>query len=197
MFNISEVINEAKKYQLKIIKDYKKDPYGLADHFAEMEKWAARLFEIFPEVDQNVVLLSVWLHDTGHYPIVDLDHAVKSEKLARKFLSGKVEDEILNKVCKAVRAHRCKDVLPETREEKIVACIDSASHMTDNVYVSIAKSGRYNYCLAKMARDYRDTGLIMEVQQEIEPLYKAWVNLIAELNRIEITKETETYTEKG
>lgn len=198
MKKTSEVIIEAKKYQLKIIKDYKSDPFGLVEHFAEMEKWAARLFEMFPKADPKVVLLAVWLHDSGHY-IGDekTDHAVKSEKLAREFLSRKVDERTIEKVIRAVRSHRCKDVLPETIEEKIVACIDSASHMTDNMYISIARDGRFNFCLAKIERDFRDTGLIPEVQKEIEPLYKAWLNLITEFKKIGITKETETYMEKS
>jgi len=193
-----KVIEEAKKYQLQIIKDFKKDPFGLVDHFSEMEKWAERLFKMFPDADQNVVLLTIWLHDTGHYSgDLEVDHAVKSEKLARVFLTGRVDEKIVEQVARAVRSHRCKDVLPETIEEKIVACIDSASHMTDNVYLSIAKDGRFNFALAKIERDFRDTGLIPEIQKEVEPLCKAWINLITELKNIGIIKETERYTEKS
>lgn len=196
--NLDKVISKAKKYQLQIIKDYKKDPYGLVDHFAEMERWATRLFEIFPKANKNVVLLAIWLHDTGHYVgDPDIDHSIKSEKLAREFLTGRTDDKIIQKVSHAVRSHRCKDVLPETIEEKIVACIDSASHMTDDVYIDIARSGRFNFSLAKIERDFRDINLIPEIKKEIRPLYKAWVNLITKLKIIGIIEETETYTEKS
>lgn len=195
---IKKVIEQAKSYQLKIIRDFKKDPYGLMGHFAQMEKWAKKLFEIFPDANQDIVYLAIWLHDTGHYSgDQNIGHDLKSEKLTREFLKDKVEKEFAEKVVRAVRAHRCKDVLPITIEEKIVACIDSASHMTDDMYSSIASSGRFNFALAKIERDFRDIGLIPEVQKEVTPLYKAWVNLIKEYKKIGITKETERYTEKS
>lgn len=181
------VINLAKSYQLKIIDDYGKDPYGLRSHLAEAEKWAHKLFKMYPKANKDVVLLSVWLHDTGHYSgDPEVDHAVKSEKLAKEFLTGKISDDIRNKVCCAIRAHRCKDVMPKTIEERIVACVDSASHMTDTMYLDIAKEGRYDFCLKKIERDFKDIGQIPEVKTTLTPTYKNWVKLINSLKELGI-----------
>ena len=185
--NTKKAIDLAKRYQLKIIDDNAKDPFGLRSHLAQVEKWADKLFKVYPDADKDIVLLSVWLHDIGHYsgdPIAD--HAVKSEQLAREFLAGKVNDDQRNKVCSAVRAHRCKDVMPKTIEGKIVACIDSASHMTDTMYIDMVKQGKSDFCLEKIERDYRDAGLIPEVKNTLTPIYKSWVKLIRELKELNI-----------
>lgn len=192
-----DLVKKARNYQMQIIEDYQKDPYNLISHLDKVNKWAEKLLKMFPEADRNVVLLAGWLHDIGHYAgDSETDHAIKSEQMAREFLSGKIEDDIVDKVCRSVRAHRCKDVMPETIDEKIMACIDSASHMTDAMYIDIARSGRFNYCLAKIDRDFRDVGLIPEIQKELEPLHKNWTEMIKNLKNIDIFEETDTYTEK-
>lgn len=183
------VIQGAKEYQLKIIKEYGRDPYNLVSHFAEMEEWAHKLLKMFPEANPVVVMLAVWLHDSGHYMgDPEIDHAIKSEKLAREFLADKIDNKTLEQVCNAVRAHRCKDVQPQKIEEKIIACIDSASHMTGAMYIDIVKEGRLNYCTGKIERDYRDTGLIPEIQEMVKPIYKAWKELITQYAKLGIVE---------
>lgn len=192
-----KLIKQARDYQMQIIDDYQNDPYNLISHLDKVNRWAEKLLKMFSEADRNVVLLAGWLHDAGHYAgDPNTDHAVKSEQMARDFLSGKIDDNIVDRVCRSVRAHRCKDVMPETIEEKITACIDSASHMTDAMYIDIARSGRFNYCLAKIDRDFRDVGLIPEIQKELEPLHRNWIQMITNLKNVGVFEETETYTEK-
>lgn len=185
-----KIIEEAKQYQRQIIADYGRDPYNLLSHFKEMESWAEKLLQMFPEADRQVVLLAVWLHDSGHYKgDPEIDHAIKSEKIAREFLADKLDKKTLDRVCNAVRAHRCKDVQPKKIEERIIACIDSVSHMTDSMYIDIVKEGRFNYCMGKIERDFRDAGLIPEIKEMVEPIYRAWKELInryAELEIVEI-----------
>lgn len=188
--NYDNIIQQAKEYQLRLIKEHKSDPYDLVSHLAEAEKWAYKLFELYPEADKNTILLAVWLHDTGHYVgDKDIDHAIKSEELARKFLLHKVSTTLADKVCRAVRAHRCKDLQPETIEEKIIACIDSASHMTDSMYINIMKQGRINYCEGKLERDYRDIALIPQVHNELTAMYNIWKKLIGEYKKLHIVED--------
>jgi hypothetical protein len=184
-----DVIEQAKKNQYKIIEDFKKDPYNLKVHLPEVEKWANKLLKKFPKADKEVVLLSVWLHDAGHYVgNLKIDHAIKSEKIAKKFLKNKVSDDLLEKVVRVVRAHRGRDVMPKTLEEKLFACCDSSSHMTSYDYITIFQDGRFKYGEAKMNRDFRDVSVFPEVKKELMPIFKAWQKLEKEYKKLKIVK---------
>ena len=141
-----EIIEKAKIEFIKMVKDFGSDPYNLLSHIPEVEKWGNFMIKKYPEADGEVVLLSAWLHDIGHYPVpTDIDHAIRSEQQAKEFLENQNYDkEKMNKVLHCVRAHRCRDVMPETLEAKIMAFIDSASHMTDSMYFSMAKDDKEN-----------------------------------------------------
>jgi metal-dependent HD superfamily phosphatase/phosphodiesterase len=180
-----DIIEKARNELLKRVKENGLDPYTLVDHIGEMEKWAEKMLKRYPEADREIVKLSVWLHDIGHYPIDETDHAIKGEKVAREFLEKEgFTGERLEKVLHCVRAHRCKDVMPETLEAKLVACIDSASHMTDSMYVDILKAGKFDYACGKLGRDYRDLASFPEVQAELTPVYESWQKLLFALNRV-------------
>ncbi len=168
------------------------DPFGLLQHVAEMEKWGNYLCDRHPQADRHTVLLAVWLHDIGHYPLpAEIDHAVRSEQTAKELLDG--EEYPANEipaVLHCVRAHRCKDVLPETLEAKIVARADSASHMTDDMYINIArddKAAKHAFrAYDKMERDYRDLAAFPEVKKLLTPLYRAWQRVITEYERVNL-----------
>jgi len=125
-------------------------------------------------------LLSVWLHDIGQlFKPKEADHAIKSEKEARRFLSEVgLAPEKIERVAHCVRAHRNKDVSPETLEAKILAAADSASHMTDICYIDMVQSGEKESVLAKLDRDYRDVAFFPELKKEVTPLYRAWKELL-------------------
>lgn len=177
------IVEKAKKLFLSKLAN-SEDIYYLNRHVPEMEKWANRVCDIYKEADREVVLLGVWLHDIGHYPVNEIDHAVKSEKITKDFLekekysSGKIAE-----VLHCVRAHRNRDVKPSSLEAKIVACVDSASHMTDSMYIDIVRDMRFSYAAEKIERDYRDLAAFPEVKKELTPLYKAWKELLKELNK--------------
>lgn len=181
---MSNAVTKAKNQFYKMVDDFGSDPYRLLSHVPEMEKWAERMLKRYPDADEEIVLLSVWLHDIGHYPVpTEIDHAVRGEERARNFLEneGYPKDK-MDKVLHCIRAHRCCDVMPNSLEAKIVACIDSASHMTDFVYFDMAvddkKNNRNFRAYAKMDRDYRDLGAFPEIQDELRDLYDAWKNLV-------------------
>lgn len=187
-----DIIIKAKKLFQIHIKKVGYDPYGLVSHVEEVEKWANYLCDQHKKADREVVMLGVWLHDYGHYPLpADMDHAIRSEQWSRRFLKRqKYPISKMSKVLHCIRAHRCKDVLPQTIEAKIVACADSASHMTDSMYMDMArddKALRHDFRVyEKMDRDFRDVAAFPEVKKTLTPIYKAWKKLIQEYEKIEL-----------
>ena len=188
---MTQIVDKARQLFYDTIKPFQ-DVYGLVNHLPEMEKWARFMIKKHDEADAEVILLSVWLHDIGHYPVQEnVDHAVTGEKIARAFLEKEGYDsEKILKVLHCVRAHRCRDVMPNIIEAKIIACIDSASHMTDSIYFDIArnhKSGQTSYnALEKIERDYRDISVFPEIRDEMQELYDAWKKLLVAYNKINI-----------
>ncbi len=183
-------IEKAKKEFLQTIDDFGADPYRLRNHVPEAEKWARRLLKDNPEADVEVVLLSVWLHDIGHYPVpTDIDHAVRGERRTKEFLEkiGYPKDK-MDKVLHCIRSHRCKDVMPNTIEAKIIACVDSASHMTEPMYFDMARVDKENgsefRAYAKMDRDFRDLEAFPEIQNELKEIYENWKKLIKSYEKL-------------
>lgn len=186
------ITEKAKNKFIKMVNDFGSDPYHLLTHIPEVEKWAKYMIKKYPEVDDEVIILSAWLHDIGHYPIpTDIDHAIRSEQRAKEFLENEnYNKEKILKVLHCVRAHRCRDVIPETLEAKIMALIDSASHMTDSMYFGMAKDDKEKKesfrVYAKMERDLRDLSSFPEVKEKLSGLYEAWQNLIKEYEKIDL-----------
>lgn len=150
------------------------------DHVREVEKWSLKILNDYPQADREVVLLGVWLHDIGNM-IGDrtVDHAIRSTTEAAKILPVLgLSKQKTGAVTHCIRAHRNKDVEPQTLEAKIVAAADSASHMTGDAYLAFASRGNKASSLAKLERDYRDLGLIPGLQEKLTPFYKAWKNLL-------------------
>lgn len=181
---VDKLLEQTKKYSLKILAKLdvsfgsaEADTY-LPKHINEVEGWAQKITKDHP-VDTEVLLLSVYLHDIGHAFGDHKDHDLKSEVVAKRFLKkmGLNEDKI-SKVAHCIRAHRCKDVQPETIEAKILATADSLSHMTDGCYMGMVIDGKKDLALGKLERDYRDVGLFPKIKKEIAPLYRAWKKLL-------------------
>lgn len=186
----SSMIKESQKRFEKMVFDFGSDPYHLISHVPEVGRWAEYILKSHPQADREVVLIAAWLHDLGHYPIsTDVDHAISGEQRAKDFLEQQnyPTDKTL-KVLHCIRSHRCKDVLPESLEAKIVACADSASHMTEEMYLNMAqddkRAGQEFRVYAKMERDYRDLGAFPEIQKELTPLYNAWREVIKAYEKI-------------
>lgn len=186
------IITKAKKIFRDRIRRIGYDPYGLLNHVNEVEKWANFLCDQHQQANREIVLLGVWLHDIGHYPLpTEIDHAIRSEKLAKRFLAAnKYPLTKIKDVLHCVRAHRCKDVMPQTIEAKIVSCADSASHMTDSMYMNIAhddKELKQDFrAYAKIDRDFRDVAAFPEVKKALNPVYCAWKKLLQEYEKIDL-----------
>lgn len=187
-----DILSKAKEKFFQMITDYKSDPFYLKLHVPEAEKWAKHLLKKYPDLDAEVVLLAVWLHDIGHYPVnSEEDHAIISEKRAKTFLEEQnYSKNKMNKVLHCIRAHRCKDVMPNTFEAKIIAFVDSASHITDDLYFRMAKEDKEKKrafrVYAKMERDFRDLSAFPEIQNELKELFETWKKLIKIYENLEI-----------
>lgn len=189
---MSEIIEKAKMEFSRMIEEFGSDPYHLSGHVPEVEKWARHILKSHPEADKEVVILGACLHDLGHYPVpTEIDHAVRGEERVRIFLENEhYQEEKMTKVLHCVRSHRCYDVMPDSIEAKIVACADSASHMTQWVYFNMAMDDRRDGCefkaYGKMDRDFRDLYAFPEIQEELKDLYEAWKNVIREYEKIDM-----------
>lgn len=166
----------------------RRSPFPIAyifSHMEQIEKWARSILKKNPNADPTIVLLSVWLHDIGQtFGSRKEDHTIKSEQETRRFLKKfSVSSIITERVAHCVRARRCKDVQPETIEAKIVAAADSASHLTDSVYLDIVTLTSKRAALQKLERDYRDVGLLRGLRNETRPMYLAWKKLLSGIPR--------------
>ena len=185
------IVEKAKKVFLDNVKANGSDPYTHENHVFEVERWAKKLLKTNPTADEEVLLLSVWLHDFGVYPInPNEDHAITGERKAKEFLSKENYDkDKTEKVLHCIRSHRCKDVMPKTLEAKMLATSDSASHFTSTMYFDILyrqKKIHHDYsAFDKINRDYRDIAFFLEVKKELTPIYEAWVNLLKTYEKIE------------
>lgn len=163
------------------------DIYNLKEHIVELEKLAEKIVQKFPDLDKEILLLAIYFHDIGYYPInPNEDHAITGERIAREFLERErySQKKMIN-VLHAIRSHRCKDIMPETLEAKAFAFMDSASHLTDKMYVEMVKQGKGKKALEKLERDYRDLAIFPEIKKEMEPLYSSWKSLITSLTKFE------------
>jgi hypothetical protein len=78
-------------------------------------------------------------------------------------------------------------------EAKLVACCDSASHLTDYIYLSILVDARStnskelaSYALDKLERDYKDLSTFPEIQRKLTPLFVSWKNILNEYQKVNI-----------
>lgn len=174
------MVDKTKQHFIDTVTKAGSDYAYLLRHLPQVEKWAKKLLDRKPEADKEVALMGVWLHDIGQViGNKETDHAVNSETEAKRFLAEiGANPDLISRVAHCARAHRCKDVQPETIEAKVLAVADSASHMTDIVYIDMANRGDLEGAKAKLERDYRDISLFPELKEEIAPLYQAWTKLL-------------------
>jgi HD superfamily phosphodiesterase len=185
---MKKVSKIAEKFFYAWLKKYKNGPYKYDIHVPEVVYWAKTIIKENIDIDSEIALAGAWLHDIGSYPLSKKDHAAVGEVVTKQlYKKNGVNKEVTNRIAHCVRSHRCKDVLPQTREAKLVACADSASHITDYAYMRILaeakaakSSNRACYALDKLERDYRDLEAFPEVKKKLTPLYLRWRELIKE-----------------
>lgn len=176
----NEIISKVKYYFLKTFERSKKGYPFLPRHVEKVEKCCEKFLNQYPNANKEVVILSVWLHDIGqNIDNSNDDHAVQSEIEARKILSSlNCDKKLIEMVAHCVRAHRCRDVQPQSIEAKILSVADSASHMIDINYIIHLADKPKSWVIDKLERDYRDMGMFPEIQKEFKPIYEAWKALL-------------------
>ncbi len=177
----NKLVLQTRKHFLETFKKTKDPIYQyLPRHVAMVEKWARDILVNYPKTDENVLLMSVWLHDIGLlFWDKEKDHAIQSEVEAKRFLSEiGVAPEVIKEVAHCVRAHRGRDVQPVSLEAKILAAADSASHLTDINYLIQMSQGQRDYTMGKLERDYRDISSFPKLEKSLKPLYLAWKKLL-------------------
>lgn len=116
------------------------------------------------EANEEVVMLSVWLHDIGRIRGLEGEHAKSGADEARKILEefGYNEDTIAQ-VHHCILTHSCKEGnLPTSIEGKILATADASSHFSEDFYLRVLATGTRTveefklWALEKIERDYRD-----------------------------------------
>lgn len=187
---MEDIIFRAKDKFLNSLESYGSDPYGLKSHVPEAEKWAMKIQKNHPEANLEVIRVSIWLHDIGHYPKSEKDHAIRSEEIARDFLyDAGYSSELSEKVLHCIRSHRCKDVQPQTIEARIVACADSASHFTDTIYFDMTRNDKERKqdfkVFGKLERDLRDISMFPEVYNDLKGMYDGWKMLFESYRKID------------
>lgn len=179
--------NDLKKIVFKLAADAGPEFSYLFHHLPQVEKWAKKILKEYPAANSEEVLCSVWLHDIGQITgEKEIDHAINSEKYVLENLSKYGFDQTsIDQISHCVRAHRCKDVQPQSLEAKIVAMSDSLSHMTDSIYFEIVDLNDIDFCLEKLERDYRDKSLLkVSFSDEIDSLYIYWKGLLTTMKKL-------------
>ena len=188
MKSILKIAEEEFIKQSELVPDFKS---RLRIHIKEMLKWADYMVIKYPEANKEVIILGIYFHDildSGFQRIDKEDHAILSERYANTILKdNQYPSDKIEKVLHCVRAHRNKDVVPNTIEAKIIATIDSASHITAGIYFDMVKMGTDpKDVIGKINRDYRDLYFFPEIQDEMKNICNSWKKLIKEYIKLNI-----------
>jgi tellurite resistance protein len=102
--------------------------------------------------------------------------------MLKKILMDKgFNKKLIQLVCNACMAHRCKDYKQKSLEGKILAMADAMSHFSKGFYLRIFQ----NFCkeidyekakekmIKKIERDYKEKLFFKEAKEIIKPFYNA------------------------
>lgn len=194
----------------QIVKDAQQKIQGLAKqngwlwfynmHQKEVVKYAEKLSELYPQANKQIVLISCWLHDIGHYyakdgkEIIELKkkHHISGAEIADEFLKqyGLGQGEV-DKIKTCILRHRNnEEYRAETLEEKIVVVADTLSHFGSIFYFVYFKFHPEHSLermvkdeLEKLDRDWRDLGILPEARRLVEAEYKTFKRLFESYNK--------------
>lgn len=145
------------------------------NHLLAVEKSANFLLKKLPKADKEIVLLGVWLHDIQRVRKIKGDHqkigAIEAKKI---MLEYGYSLDIIKKVTGIILSHSCKNLMPTTLEEKVLANADAMAHYSNNFYLQIAVLGQRSleefkiWALEKLARDYNQRMFFPFAKKEIK-----------------------------
>lgn len=188
-------------HDFKFIRDFvfteisnsdKCDSWFWDEHVEVVEKLAKKLLKIYPDANDEIVLLSVYFHDLGRAYGHDKDHDTWGANFAKKYLTEKDFDQkIIDGVYHSCIAHRVIEVMPETVEAKILATADAMSHFEEGFYMRIwyswsKKSDDYHQLRKKLdkkiERDYHQKIFFHEAREAVKPLYEGWRTVLGQIS---------------
>jgi uncharacterized protein len=211
----NKIVKQAKKF---LLNEYEKAPLKTKQcfkgHFKAVEKYAKQ-FSKGKNIDKEVVLLSVWLHDIASVKGQYKDHHIKGAKIAEKFLSkNNYPKEKIKKIKNCILVHRgSKPRKNCSREAQILINADAIAHF-DNITPLFKAYKTKQNVLAKLQRSYNklspEAKKIMKNKLEkakkelaeikIKQLNKRYLNEIVDLHKKTIFplwgKLKRDYTEK-
>lgn len=173
-------------------------------HQKEVIESVQELLKVYPRADKKVVLVSCWLHDIAHYYAkngreiskVKKNHHIESAKIAEQILvKYGINQEEIDAIKNCILRHRnLKFYQPRTLEEKIVVVADSLSHFRSIFYLTYFKfhpahslEQMVKTDLVKLARDWRDLGLLPEAKDIAKGQYKVLRKLLENYKKITVT----------
>lgn len=194
MKNFQKIYDDVSKQVLAMAENSPLD-WFFKFHQREVIFSAKELLKEYPEADKEIVLISAWLHDLGHFAAktldeVDLvkpDHHIAGAKMAEEILKKyNLPKSEIEKIKKCILCHRGSEPhIPQTIEEKIVACADTLSHFKSIFYLAYFKIYP-NHSLeqfvknqrGKLERDWRDLSLLPEAQKIAKNRYQMLTQML-------------------
>jgi len=176
---------------LKKIRKLAKEEYEEYDwkyHITPVVKYSLKLAEIY-KADKKIVEIAALLHDIARAKYGGKDHDVRGETEAEKILNslGAPED-LIKSVKHCIRAHRAKDMMPETIEAQIIANADAVSHFDIIPLWFYYRSkemdfeASFKWVEDKIRRDYEVKITLPEARKMVEGKYKA-ILVVLEANK--------------
>lgn len=166
------------------------DDWFWPEHILVVEDFARKLVKQHSQANQEIVLLSVWLHDLGRAYGHDSDHDQWAAKFVEKYLAKHgFEQKIIDGVKHACLTHRVKDKQPKTLEAKILATADALSHYRHTFYLRVfylwqQRISDYQKIkqklFEKIQRDFNQKMFFEEAKDMVREEYQAWMKILNE-----------------
>jgi HD superfamily phosphodiesterase len=179
----SPLVSQVRESVIKEAKETKEiGDWFLPWHLMEVERFANLLCDKHTEADRDIVGLGVWFHDVGRLRGQDEGHDVYGAEEARRVLTEKnYSPDKIERVFEVCRAHRCKNIKPESLEAKIVATADAMSHFTHSFYFRLFQfyindlsfDQIREKAYQKLERDFNDKIAFDEGREEVRRQYEA------------------------
>lgn len=156
------------------------------DHLFQVEKNAQELLKEKSNVNKEIVLLGVWLHDLQRIRGIKGDHQKIGAREAGKVMKEYGYDkDVIEKVKVIILSHSCSNKIPSSLEGKILASADAVSHYQNDFYLKIAVTGQRDvrefksWLKEKLNRNYKKKLYFTSAKKKIKERHDLFVKLIS------------------
>jgi len=146
-------------------------------HIVPVIKYSKQMSEKYG-ADLESVWLGAILHDIARITGEDPHDEIGSEKAYKLLLEKGFGEEVAQKVKGIILTHRCKQYLPETLEQKIIASADAMAHFLPPFYLWVGIYTNKTFAEAlesnmkKIERDYNDKIFFEEEKEAVREEYE-------------------------